>query len=67
MEFTEDITSDAAPQVSDNTYLNSTCTVTSVDMDSVRFADRGADADRVRHLRPRCAASTAVFGQRRVR
>ena len=32
--FTEDITSEAMPQVSDNTYLNSTCTVTSVDTDS---------------------------------
>jgi hypothetical protein len=32
--FTKDITSDAVPQVSDNTYLNSTWTVTSVDTDS---------------------------------
>jgi hypothetical protein len=34
LNFTEDITSDSVPQVSDNTYLNSTCTVTSVYTDS---------------------------------
>lgn len=32
--FPEDITSDAMPQVSDNTYLNSTCTVASVNTGS---------------------------------
>jgi hypothetical protein len=32
--FTEDITSEVMPQVSDNTYLNSTCAVTSVTTDS---------------------------------